>query len=957
MGLAVCLFAVSRPADAAVAIHHSLHIEDGLVQSQVNTIYEDRRGFVWFGTFGGVSRWDGTHFRNYQIQDGLGGLDIRGIHETADGALLFATSDNGVSILRDGVFTILDEDSGLPGSSTRALHLGADGTFSVATGDGLFIFADESLDPTTARHVLPGLKVSGFSSRRAGGVYLSTFGDRVQIYENGTATPLDPDGVLPGDIIRDVHETRDGTLYISVYRNGVWVWRDGVFEPFAHNAALASHDVKAFTETRGGDLYMATLDGGVAVLRGDAFEIMTTADGLADNTLWAIHEGRSGKIYFGTWGGVSLYDPGRFATWDTSCGLQSDIVTTIAERGDGTFAVGTIGGGVALLDGNRVTRTLGREDGLENDRVWSLLSAMDGSLYIGTHTGLNRLRAGRLTTVYHESEDPSGRVYAMHQSPDDTIYLATYGGILVLKGGVVEPLYKEEDPERSSVFSACATQNGDLYFGTGVGIVIMRDGGIDIPDSIPLLSTANVWSIHEGRDGTLYFGTDGGGLLIARDGLAPNTTLEVFDVTDGLSDNTVFGITEDADGRLYLTTRRGVTVVNFGVDPPHVRQIHSADGLASEECNQGAAFADSRGRMWVGTIRGVTCYDPGRDLPVVAPPMVHLLRARLFEDDLPLTTFDGGGSFDYRENFFKFDFIATNPASPGDVRYRFRMSGVDPDWVEDRRTMIQYTALPPDDYTFSVAAGNAWGAWSEPVELRFRVTPPFWSTWWFRILVVLTIIAVVTTVVRYRIRQMLALERLRTRIAADLHDDIGSGLTEVSITANVLEHKLSPDQRGLVRGELDRLGESSRRLVQGMSDIVWLVQPKLDSVYDLIARLGDAYRDMFAAKEIEFEVSNLESLRAVRLDIERRQHLYLIFKEAINNSLKYSRCSRLSMSAREVGVGFELRLEDNGVGFDIADSAGGNGLGNMRRRAGVLGGELKIDSTVGKGTSVIYTGR
>jgi len=942
----------ATPARAQITIHKTFNVEDGLAQSQVNAILEDSRGFVWFGTFAGVSRWDGREFKNFQTQDGLAALDIRTIYEAKDGAILIGTGDNGISIYRDGVLTTFNKSSGLPGNSVRAFDLADDGSLRVATSEGIVVFADETFDTTSAEYLLLGKSVSGLANCGSGGYYASTFRDGVFKCLGNSAEPIDPNEKLPGKIIRTIYEAADRTLFISVYKGGVWLMKDGLFSPFCHNADLAGHDVKAIVPARDGTLYLSTLGGGVAVYHRDGtFEIIDGENGLPNDVSWWVHEGASGMVYLGTWNGVSLYRPGRFETWNAATGLPEDIVAAVAESPDGTIYLGTMGGGLVEIT-DRVRRVYTTEDGLAHNRVWALCTARDGTLYIGTHAGVNTLKEGRLQTVFLEEIDPSGRVYAIHEASDGVFYFATYGGILTYKDRVVAPLYEEADAGRSSVYAVCEGREGEIYFGTGGGVVVYRGGEVEIPPSVEWFTETRVWSVHQGSDGTMYFGTNGAGLFIMKDGFTPDGRPEVLDVSNGLSDNTVYGILEGEDGLLYLTTNRGVNVVDFSGDEPSVRNLGYSDGLASDECNQGTAFLDSRGRMWISTNRGVSCYDPAYDRPNTVPPKVHITRVRLYEDDLPLGSFAGRPEFAHRDNYFKFDFIGTNPPAPDAVTYRYRLSRIDRDWVEAQQNLVQYTALQHGEYTFEVKARNEWGYWSEPTALRFAIAPPYWETWWFVLLVVLAAGGTITFLVLNRVRHLLALEKLRTKIAADLHDDIGAGLTEISIMSEVVAQKLPDDQRGLVKTELGGISTASRQLVNGMSDIVWLVNPQRDSLHDLIARLGDAYNESLRSSNVSLKVRNLESLKNVRLGMERRQHVFLIFKEAIHNALKYSGCSEITLDVEARGSRIEIRLADDGKGFDPSKVSSGNGLRNMRDRASKIKARFAIDSSPGRGTTV-----
>jgi signal transduction histidine kinase len=197
---------------------------------------------------------------------------------------------------------------------------------------------------------------------------------------------------------------------------------------------------------------------------------------------------------------------------------------------------------------------------------------------------------------------------------------------------------------------------------------------------------------------------------------------------------------------------------------------------------------------------------------------------------------------------------------------------------------------------------------------------------------------------------------LRSKIAADLHDDIGAGLTEISIMGEVIIQRLPESSKQLILSEIQHIGTTSRNLIDSMSDIVWLVNPRRDSLYDLVSRLGDSCKEILTSTGITFKTRNLESLKNVRLNMEYRQHLLLIFKEAINNSLKYSQGSEILLKVELKGKRLNMQLSDNGRGYDSSKEYMGNGLNNMRNRAKQINGTLKINSFPGAGTSIEFDG-
>ena len=203
---------------------------------------------------------------------------------------------------------------------------------------------------------------------------------------------------------------------------------------------------------------------------------------------------------------------------------------------------------------------------------------------------------------------------------------------------------------------------------------------------------------------------------------------------------------------------------------------------------------------------------------------------------------------------------------------------------------------------------------------------------------------------------MLAIERLRSKIAADLHDDIGAGLTEISILGEVIAQKLSGPAKPLVTSELQKINATARGLIDSMSHIVWLVNPRRDSLFDLISRLSDSYKELLDSTDIQFKTQNLESLKKVHLKMEHRQHLFMIFHEAINNSVKYSKGTEILLNASLRGKQLTLQLMDNGRGFDVALATAGNGIQNMTERARTIGGELSIISNPDSGTEIRFEG-
>jgi two-component sensor histidine kinase len=430
-------------------------------------------------------------------------------------------------------------------------------------------------------------------------------------------------------------------------------------------------------------------------------------------------------------------------------------------------------------------------------------------------------------------------------------------------------------------------------------------------------------------------------------------------VKDGLPNDVIYGILEDSRGSLWLSTNYGISCLD--PETGTFRNFDTRDGLHGNEFNTGAFCSTSEGTFIFGGVGGATEFHPDslRDSSYKAP--VVLTGFNIFDRPAKLERFISSIeeiTLSHRDNYFSFEFASLDYSKPDRNQYAYILEGLDREWANaGSRRFAGYTHVDPGRYVFKVRGTNGDGIWSSQIaSVGIIITPPFWKTWWFITLAVLIAAGSITALITYRVRQLLAIERLRSRIAADLHDDIGAGLTEISIMGEIISRKLPGSSKELIDDEIRRIGTSSRNLIDSMSDIVWLVNPKRDSLYDLISRLGDSFKEILHAEGILFKVQNLDSLKNVRLGMEHRQNLYLIFKEAINNSLKYSGASEISLDVSLSHRKLVLRLADNGNGFDPEDVKDGNGLRNMRDRAERIRGNLRIDSSPGSGTEVEFEG-
>jgi len=930
---------------AQIKIHQKLTVEDGLVQSQVLCIYEDRQGYLWFGTFDGLSRWDGIAFTNFQFQNGSVPTEYLAISEDNNGALCFGTS-TGFTIYRDGKFTTLDEKNGLVNEVVRVIHKNKDGKLYLGTDAGVDVYANGKFEHLNSQLGFAHEIITAIHEGKDGTLYVGTHGSGVSIHRNGEITRWNEQSGLASNIVRAICESSNGTIYIGTDR-GLNVYQEGKLTKLLDKNGWLDDRINAIRAGQDGTLYLGTFRYGVILYKNGAFSRLSKENGLAANRIFAIYEDQAGAIYFGTDGGVSIYKAGKFETWNEQTGLLDNLVWSIREGKDGKFYFGTQSG-VSIYHNGKF-KALTEKEGLVYGQVRCFHERKDGTIYFGAGGGgVSVYQNGQVKTL------AIGKHFVMsiYEDGKGTIYLATAGdGVHIYKNGKFSKFTWNHELASAEILSINGTQDGMIYFGTTKGVSICKDGGFKTLSTQDGLANNFVWHIFPSNDGTVYFGT-GGGLSIYKNG-----KFETIDVRRGLSNNTVLGILEDDAGKIYVSTNKGINVLDFSSGETKIRTIRHQDGLPSDECVLGACYKDGRGRLWFGTVKGVICYDPEKDRPNPIPPKVHLAQLRLFDREIPLNDANSKLVFQHDENYFKFDFIGIDLQARGKVTYRHRLSGVDKNWMETQQRSVQYTNLNDGKYRFEVKAMNEWGYWSEPATLAFAIQPPFWERWWFIAVMTLSIGGALAYLITLRVRQLLAIERLRTRIAADLHDNIGAGLTEISILSEVGTKQIARYPQNGVAENFGKISQISRALVDRMNDIVWLVNPRRDSLYDLIQQLGSSFEEISTCSGMVFRALNLEVLRKVRLSMDYRQQLFHIFKEALNNSLKHSAAREVILEAQMQGKRLHMRLKDDGKGFDGEKLSNGNGLENMKRRAEMIGGKLEVHSTIGEGTLIEFNGK
>ncbi len=1015
----------------------SYTVAEGLPNNVINKIVRDSRGFLWFCTGEGLSRFDGYSFSNYGVDQGLPHAVVNDFLETSKGELWVATNAGLVLFNPRGeatarvvlasqksvpppMFTVVvPEDDDRQARAVTVLYEGRGGTIWCGTMKHLYRLERQenrfkllSVDMGTADGHPNEVFVYDLLEDPSGSLWVAAANGLFRRRPDGRIEHYTKRDGLPDDVIHDLLEDHQGRLWAATRLGGFFrfVADDTrgpvVAEVYNKQKGLPTDWVFQLFETSDHRFWIATNVGVVAFFpegdeHGQRFRVYTKRHGLSFQEVTALNEDSGGNLWLGTntAGAMKLARDG-FVTYGEQDGVDS-VGAIFADRAGGVCFRGYVlgdkhasifdGGKVDLLHSGEITywQTLGRYDGQRFTwfvpnvlkgkyfgwvREGLTLQARNGEWWVAMHGQLYRFPAAdnfthlvkaRPLAVYGEEstaavpqifrifEDSQGRIWiSSFDSGSNRLALWDRGKQTLgdLTGTPNLPSLKDDLPRAFAEDRA-----GNIWVGFSTGLARYRDGAFTFFTTKDGLPPGPINYIYTDRAGRLWLALSRSGLLRVDNPATERPAFMSYTTAEGLSSNSVEVITEDLSGDIYAGTGRGLD----RLDPATGRIWHytTADGLASGSFLD--ALRDRNGVLWFGTHNGLSRFVPGTHEPA-APLPILISGLRVAGLQRPLSAL---GESDIRlpdlaadQNQLQIDFFGLSFA-PGDVlHYQYKLEGANADWTAptDHRT-VNYASLAPGHYRFLVRAVTSDGIVSPaPAAVSFTILPHIWQRWWFFSLIVVFVVAAAYTMYRYRLRRMIDLERVRTRIASDLHDDIGSNLSLIAGLSDMLGQQARQSDSPIAE-RLSVIANASRQSVEAMGDIVWAVNPKRDNVVDLAHRMRRFASDRLTASNIEFHFDAPGPNQNVKIGAEVRREVFLVFKEGINNIARHSGCRLAEASLRIEHGMIILKLGDDGRGFEGADADHGHGLDSMRRRAEKLDGRVEVISQPGVGTTVILT--
>jgi ligand-binding sensor domain-containing protein/signal transduction histidine kinase len=961
---------------------------DGLAADHIDSIAADSRGFLWFSTREGLSRFDGYRFMNYGVEEGLPHAIVSALIETRSGEYFVGTA-RGLSRInptgQGARFTTYAPEHEAAQNYVTALRQVRSGRILCATRKGLFEWGGDRL--RRVDFVLPS-EIQDIAEDPSGDVWLATAAG-IHVLRGGAVvrTLTQTDG-LPGDAVyallldskgRMWAATSGGLTMITQRLDGVW----NLAKVYSDKAGLAGSFATSLVESADGTLWVGTNEGITRLdIHDDEPRLLRNLrreQGLSDRQINALATDQAGNVWAGTGGaGVMRIDRLGFTTYREQDGLPTDRVWSVFEDRAGELMALTITGrgkkAVGILDGTRFRSVFPKP--FNGHATWVpnriLLQSRSGEWWAATNQGLCRFAAmkaadldgkepktcyGRDTTIFQVFEDSKGGIWAAAQPNDRRL-----GDQLMRWDSGTNAIFTFPSPRipggpTDDIANAFAEdRQGNIWIGLARGGLYRYNGRTF--DYFQKNDGAPGGTIHAllCTESGLWIGSYGGGLGRIENTAAERPQIEIYNTARGLASNTVHSIVEDRQGRIYAGTGKGVDCL----DPKtgHIRHFSSANGLAYGVLT--SAVRDRSGSIWFATTQGLSRLTPTPDRPP-AKPRVLITDLRIGGAIYPLSQL-GETRLSHLElkpsqNQLQVEFVGID-YEPGDiVRYSYKLDGANTDWSPPRgQHSVNYAALQGGRYRFLVKAVTSEGAESAtPAEIDFTVLPPLWRRWWFESLAVALAIALVLAAHRYRVTQMVNLERMRTAIATDLHDDIGASLSQIAILSEVA--RVNGNGQGRPGEPLERVATLARELVDSMGDIVWSIRSEPRGMDSLIRRMREFALDLLGSLGIDIELQTPPIAESVHLSLQERRQLFLIFKECIHNVARHSGCTAVKTELKVLEREIVLIVEDNGSGLNPVErppgSTGGNGIPGMRLRAESLGGSMQFTSKPGEGCTVV----
>jgi len=1011
--IGLCISALAK-AQGPSLYFENITAQHGLSHNKVNCILQDQRGFIWMGTDDGLNRYDGKHFVHFRNKFGdtssISGNIITDILEDKEGRLWIATAVGGISrydyrlpssqqfkqykhhprktsIPVNAINTLLEDRRGY-------LWLGTSGKSVLRFNKDTEQFDDVTKTRKTILDLCMDKDGLIWVGRQGGGIMKI---NPVTLHAVEDNRYQDLYAKLPHVTVTALHKDSEGNVWFGSWDKALYKWNaitgaEKIFQARG-NEGFQNDEVISFAEDKWGRLWMGGKEKGLHLYDRTTSRFYnysydpSRAGSVADNRINCIFIDKQGRIWMGTNRGVSINNPYKqqFVQQFLKPEANTDLtVYDFLEDEEGAVWIGTSEGiFIKRPDGKIKQRKIFYKGTAL--QVTTFFKDADGTMYLGTDYSLFKYNSSTNTVSLLPNTEKDGvmnhiiesRVVSVIKDQIEgrpVLLVLPYGHFLAyydltkqewvsrldsinivqqfnLKDNLIRKFYKAAN---GSIWMATAKQGLGKWTKNSLPKVAYLAHN---PAAASSLSNNDVYDIAEDNKGNLWISTYGGGLHyydVRKDQFTRITATN--NLVEGIQIDHRQNVWLISNGNLHKYDPRRKAYTSY-----HLPDIEKTGGI------KGKLFKDRKGRIYVAGTNYFISFHPDSIAEVKTIPKASLTCFQIFNKSFSHLLQEREIKLNYKDNYFTFEFAAPEYSMGSPVQYSYKLEGFDKGWVDaGERNYVSYSNLDGGDYVFKVRATNMPGTWSEEyASINITVIPPYWKQPWFYIACAVLLLVVSYFIYRYRINELLKRQAIRNKIAQDLHDNVGSTLSSISVYSQVAKIYHQQDKENELHNTLEKISSTSSEMISELNDTVWAINPRNDNMDVIMQRMESFARPLLASQNVQLHMSTDSNISSLNLEMEKRKNFYLIFKEAVNNVMKYADCKNVVVDIRQKTNYIRMTIEDDGAGFDLSKTSegykssdvygGGNGLKNMQRRAQEMKGHLKIYSQPGKGTKIEMT--
>ena len=778
-------------------------ISDGLSANVIMDIIQDKKGYMWFATQGGVCRYDGYHFVNYGIQDGLPFIETECIMEDSQGRIWVGTKGGGIAFFTNGKWSYKNKDNGLAGNLVARIFedhdrtiwcysenglsgirgdtiqsfttreglsdnyvlchlLPEDGKIIIGTYSGLDILVKNSDGKYIIKNLIPDVTVFCVNQDSEGFIWIGTWENGLYRYDGKNFINYSTRDGLPGAPITCLFEDKKSILWIGHHYAGISRMENGRFVSLT-DTKLQKASIVEMTEDNNQTIWARALVEGIFLISGDKVKHLSTHNNLPDIAVWKIMTDSDGNIWMGTGSGISKMGKKPFEVYDTDFGIPgNDVFCTYADR-QGNIWGGTYSGPFRISPDEKI-RTFDAKDGLRPNYLmtFKIIADHENNLWFGTFHGVTGYSGNRFHTFPNPKLEQGIAVDDIAVDPQNKLILANDSGICEFyKGRYSFPGIYITLADKDIRAIEIDKQN-NLWVCTTKGVQILGRNSLAITSSEGL-SNNSCNDIYLDSTGISWIATDNGlnKIVLKSDG---SYSLSSFTVADGLLSNSIMFVEGDHSGSIWTGHEKGLS--RLSLDSVRFNTYTDIDGFTPMETYTKAVSVDDQNNVWIGTVAGLVKYNPEFDRPRLSPPRLYITDVKFYNDSTDIYKYSsfidslnglpGNLVLPYNKNNLVFEFVGLHYSNTSKNRYQYILEGYDDKWSEiiAGTGTHPYQKLPHGDYIFQVKASNCDGVWSEPVAFTFSITPPVWKTAWFNALEILLVLGLIYAFVKIRTRKL-----------------------------------------------------------------------------------------------------------------------------------------------------------------------------------------------------------